>query len=54
VSGPTFEAIVIGGARSALGMPSFAKDLSPAQVRLIEEYVLDQALRASRAPSVRP
>jgi len=50
----TFEAIVIGGARKALGMPSFAKDLTPAQVRLIQAYVLDQALRASRSPSVRP
>ena len=49
-----FEAIVIGGARKVLGMPSFAKDLTPAQVRLIQAYVLDQALRASRPPSVRP
>jgi len=50
----TFEAIVIGGARSALGMPSFAKDLSPAQVRLIQAYVLDQARQASRSPRVLP
>jgi quinohemoprotein ethanol dehydrogenase len=50
----TFEAIVIEGARKALGMPSFAKDLSPAQVRLIQAYVLDEAQRASRPPSVHP
>jgi quinohemoprotein ethanol dehydrogenase len=29
----TFEAIVLGGARKALGMPSFAKDLTSSQVR---------------------
>ena len=50
----TFESIVIGGARSVLGMPSFAKDLSPAQVRLVQAYVLDQAMQASRSPTVRP
>jgi hypothetical protein len=50
----TFEAIVLGGARKALGMPSFARDLTPSQVRLIQAYVLDQALLESRAPSVRP
>jgi len=50
----TFEAIVLGGARKALGMPSFARDLTPSQVRLIQAYVLDQALRESRAPTVRP
>ena len=49
----TFEAIVIGGARRALGMPSFAKDLSPAQLRLIQAYVLDEAVRASRPASGR-
>ena len=38
----------------ALGMPSFARDLTPSQVRVIQAYVLDQALRESRAPSVRP
>ena len=43
----TFEQIVRGGARRALGMPSFAKDLSSEQVRMIEAYVLDQARLAS-------
>jgi len=33
---------------------SFAKDLTASQVRLIQAYVLDQAPRESRAPSVRP
>ena len=42
------ESIVQGGARKALGMPSFATDLTPAQVRLIQAYVLDQAVVASR------
>ena len=44
----TFEAIVLGGTRSVLGMPSFAKDLSAAQARLIQAYVVNQARQASR------
>jgi quinohemoprotein ethanol dehydrogenase len=43
----TFEQIVRGGARRALGMPSFAKDISSGQTRLIQAYVLDQAHQAS-------
>lgn len=39
----TFEAIVRGGARKALGMPAFDKDISSAQARLIQAYVLDLA-----------
>jgi quinohemoprotein ethanol dehydrogenase len=42
----TFEQIVRGGARRTLGMPSFAKDLSSGEVRLIQAFVLDQARRA--------
>ena len=41
-----FEQIVRGGIRREQGMPSFAIDLTSAQVRLIESYVLDRA-RAS-------
>ena len=43
----TFEQIVRGGARRTLGMPSFAKDISSDQVRLIQAYVLDQARQVS-------
>ena len=43
----TFEQIVRGGARRTLGMPSFAKDISSDQVRMIEAYVLDQARQVS-------
>jgi quinohemoprotein ethanol dehydrogenase len=43
----TFEQIVRGGARRTLGMPSFAKDLSSEQVRMIQAFVLDQAGKAS-------
>jgi len=50
----TFDSIVIGGARRALGMPSFAKDLDAAQVRLIPAYVVDEAQRASNPSRVRP
>ena len=39
----TFESIVRGGARKALGMPSFDKDISSDQARLIQAYVLDLA-----------
>lgn len=44
----TIDSIVLGGARRQLGMPSFAKDLAAAQVRMIQAYVLDQARRESR------
>ena len=43
----TFEQIMLGGARRTLGMPSFAKDLSSDQVRMIHAYVLEQARQAS-------
>ncbi|CAN5861112.1 hypothetical protein BH11GEM2_BH11GEM2_31320 [soil metagenome] len=39
----TFEVIVRGGARKALGMPAFDKDISSDQARLIQAYVLDLA-----------
>jgi quinohemoprotein ethanol dehydrogenase len=42
-----FEAIVRGGARRALGMPSFAEDITADQARLIQAFVLDQARTAS-------
>ena len=50
----TFEQIVRGGARRALGMPSFARDITSDQVRLVQAYVLDQARKASAvsAPSL--
>ena len=38
-----FDQIVRGGARRALGMPSFADDLTAGQVHLIQAYVLDRA-----------
>jgi quinohemoprotein ethanol dehydrogenase len=49
----TFEKIVRGGARRALGMPSFANDISSDQVRMIQAFVLDQARHVS-APSAVP
>ena len=45
----TFELIVRGGARRVLGMPSFAKDISSAQTRLIQAYILEQARLADPA-----
>jgi quinohemoprotein ethanol dehydrogenase len=42
-----FDAIVRGGARQILGMPSFANDMSAEQARMIQAFVLDQARRAS-------
>ena len=44
-----FVQIVLGGMRREFGMPSFAKDLKPEQVRLIEAYVLDRARESARA-----
>ena len=45
----TFEAIVRGGSRRTLGMPSFAADLSADQVHLIQAFVLEQAKTAALA-----
>jgi mono/diheme cytochrome c family protein len=45
----TFEQIVLGGARRTLGMPSFAKDMTSDQVRMIHAFVIDQARHASAA-----
>jgi quinohemoprotein ethanol dehydrogenase len=42
-----FDAIVRGGARKALGMPSFGDDLDASQVRAIEAYVLSRAAAAA-------
>jgi quinohemoprotein ethanol dehydrogenase len=42
-----FEAIVRGGARRALGMPSFAQDITADQARFIQAYILEQARIAS-------
>ena len=45
----TFEQVVRGGARRTLGMPSFEKDFSSDQARMIQAYVLDQAREVSSA-----
>lgn len=44
-----FDSIVRGGARRALGMPSFAADLDEKQVKWIQAYVLDR-VRQARMP----
>jgi mono/diheme cytochrome c family protein len=44
-----FEEIVRGGARRQFGMPSFADDLTAAQVRLIHAYILDRARESAQA-----
>lgn len=44
-----FDSIVRGGTRRALGMPSFAEDLTTDQVRMIQAFVLDQARKAAVA-----
>ncbi len=38
-----FEAIVLGGARAPLGMPSFGDLLSPVQAKAIQAYILARA-----------
>jgi len=43
-----FEEIVRGGAEREVGMPSFSQDLTSAQVRLIQAYVLDRARESAR------
>jgi quinohemoprotein ethanol dehydrogenase len=44
----TFDQIVRGGARMHLGMPRFADELTPEQVRLVQAYVLHLARAAAR------
>ena len=41
-----FEAIVLGGTRSSLGMPSFKDLLNADQVRAIQAYILSRASEA--------
>ncbi len=44
-----FEQIVRGGLRREFGMPSFADDLTSAQVHVIQAYVLDRARESAQA-----
>jgi quinohemoprotein ethanol dehydrogenase len=44
-----FEPIVRGGARREFGMPSFSEDLTSAQVRSIEGYILSRARESAQA-----
>jgi quinohemoprotein ethanol dehydrogenase len=44
-----FEEIVLGGARREYGMPSFAGDVTSAQVRLIHAYILERARESAQA-----
>ena len=43
-----FEEIVRGGALREAGMPSFSEDITMAQVRLIQAYVLDRARQSAQ------
>jgi len=43
-----FQAIVLGGARSTLGMPSFKDLLTADQVKNIQAYVLSRAAEGSK------
>jgi mono/diheme cytochrome c family protein len=43
-----FEAIVLGGARASLGMPSFKDLLTSDQVKAIQAYVLSRAAEDSK------
>jgi quinohemoprotein ethanol dehydrogenase len=46
-----FDAIVLGGARSSLGMPSFKDLLTADQVKAIQAYVLARAKDGANPPS---
>ena len=47
----TFEEIVRGGARRQFGMPSFAEDVTSAQGRMIQAYILERARLAAQPPN---
>jgi mono/diheme cytochrome c family protein len=42
------EGIVLGGSRASLGMPSFAKILTPAQVQGIKAYIVTRARESAK------
>lgn len=44
-----FEAIVLGGARAPLGMPSFQKILNESQVQSIHAYIVSRARESAKA-----
>jgi quinohemoprotein ethanol dehydrogenase len=44
-----FQQVVLGGALREFGMPSFSDDLTSAQVRSIEGYILSRALESAQA-----
>ncbi len=46
-----FEAIVLGGSRATLGMPSFKDLLKADQVRAIQAYILSRAAETAKPPS---
>jgi mono/diheme cytochrome c family protein len=46
-----FEAIVLGGTRSSLGMPSFKDLLNADQVRAIQSYILQRAGEGAKPKS---
>jgi quinohemoprotein ethanol dehydrogenase len=46
-----FDAIVIGGARLSLGMPSFKDLLTADQAHAIQAYVLSRAAEGATPPS---
>jgi quinohemoprotein ethanol dehydrogenase len=48
-----FEQIVRGGAYREFGMPSFSEDLTPAQVRSIEGYILSRARESAQAATAK-
>jgi quinohemoprotein ethanol dehydrogenase len=55
VAAPThemFEEIVRGGLRREFGMPSFSEDLTSAQARLIQAYVVDRARESARVDAL--
>ena len=51
----SFAAIVLGGARQSLGMPSFAGSVTPQDLAAIQAFILNQAWDAyeAQAASVR-
>jgi quinohemoprotein ethanol dehydrogenase len=48
-----FQQVVLGGALRQFGMPSFSDDLTPAQVRAIEGYVLNRAQESTHADAAK-
>lgn len=54
LSTESFKSVVLDGARTAKGMVSFARYLTPDQVESVRAYILNEARKAQEAVAAKP